>query len=85
MATRLALFLWNSIPDEKVRDLAERVGELRKPDVLRAQTERMLDDPRSQAARRGVHRLLARPAHKIDDTSPSTTLYNDYEHWTTPS
>lgn len=77
LATRLALFLWNSIPDDTLRVLAER-GELSKPDVLRAQTERMLDDPKS---RRFVEAFTDYwlDLRKIDDTSPSTTLYNDYE------
>ncbi len=77
LATRLALFLWNSIPDDALRALADR-GELGKPDVLRAQTERMLDDPRS---RRFVEAFTDYwlDLRKIDDTSPSTTLYNDYE------
>jgi hypothetical protein len=77
LATRLALFLWNSIPDDALRDLADR-GELGKPEVLRAQTERLLDDPR---ARRFVEAFTDYwlDLRKIDDTSPSTTLYNDYE------
>ena len=77
LATRLALFLWNSIPDDTLRALADR-GELSKPDVLRAQTERMLDDPKS---RRFVEAFTDYwlDLRKIDDTSPSTTLYNDYE------
>jgi hypothetical protein len=77
LATRLALFLWNSIPDDTLRALADR-GELSKPDVLRAQAERMLDDPR---ARRFVEAFTDYwlDLRKIDDTAPSTTLYNDYE------
>ncbi len=77
LATRLALFLWNSIPDDALRDLADR-GELHKPDVLRAQTERMLDDPK---ASRFVEAFTDYwlDLRKIDDTSPSTALYNDYE------
>ncbi len=77
LATRLALFLWDSIPDDVLRALADR-GELGKPDVLRAQTERMLDDSR---ARRFVEAFTDYwlDLRKIDDTSPSTTLYNDYE------
>ena len=77
LATRLALFLWNSVPDDTLRTLADR-GELNKPDVLRAQTERMLDDPK---ARRFVEAFTDYwlDLRKIDDTSPSTTLYNDYE------
>ncbi len=46
--------------------------------MLRAQTERLLDDPRS---RRFVEAFTDYwlDLRKIDDTSPSTTLYNDYE------
>jgi hypothetical protein len=77
LATRLALFLWNSIPDGTLRSLADR-GELSQPKVLRAQTERMLADPK---ARRFAHAFTDYwlDLRKIDDTSPSTTLYNDYE------
>jgi hypothetical protein len=77
LATRLALFLWNSIPDDTLRALAER-GELSKPDVLRAQTERMLDDPRARRFALAFTDYWL-DLRKIDDTSPSTTLYNDYE------
>ncbi|HTK75079.1 MAG TPA: DUF1592 domain-containing protein, partial [Gemmataceae bacterium] len=77
LATRLALFLWNSIPDDTLRALADK-GELGEPEVLRAQTERMLADPKS---RRFVEAFTDYwlDLRKIDDTSPSTTLYNDYE------
>jgi len=77
LATRLALFLWNSIPDDTLRALADR-GTLSKPDVLRAQTERMLNDPK---VRRFVEAFTDYwlDLRKIDDTSPSTTLYNDYD------
>ncbi|MEZ5388102.1 MAG: DUF1592 domain-containing protein [Prosthecobacter sp.] len=46
LATRLSYFLWSAPPDATLRDLAKR-GELKKPAVLAAQTERLLDDPRS--------------------------------------
>ena len=77
LATRLALFLWNSIPDDTLRALADR-GELGNRDVLHAQVERMLEDPK---ARRFVEAFTDYwlDLRKIDDTSPSTTLYNDYE------
>jgi len=45
LASRLSFFLWSSIPDEELLALAEQ-GELRKPDVLRGQVERMISDPR---------------------------------------
>ena len=46
--------------------------------MLRAQTERMLDDPK---ARRFVEAFTDYwlDLRKMDDTSPSATLYNDYE------
>jgi hypothetical protein len=47
LATRLSYFLWSAPPDGTLRNLANR-GELRKPEVLAAQTERLLDDPRSK-------------------------------------
>jgi hypothetical protein len=77
LATRLALFLWNSEPDEALRARAAR-GELHRPEVLRAETERLLDDPRS---RRFVDAFTDYwlDLRKADDTSPSASLYNDYE------
>jgi Protein of unknown function (DUF1592)/Protein of unknown function (DUF1588)/Protein of unknown function (DUF1585)/Protein of unknown function (DUF1587)/Protein of unknown function (DUF1595)/Planctomycete cytochrome C len=76
LATRLSLFLWNSTPDADLRELAAH-GELHQPAVLRAQTERMLDDPK---AARFVEAFLDYwlDLRKVDDTSPSTTLYSDY-------
>jgi hypothetical protein len=76
LATRLALFLWNSEPDPALRARAAR-GELHRPDVLRAETERLLADPRS---RRFVNAFLDYwiEVRKVDDTTPSTVLYNDY-------
>jgi hypothetical protein len=77
LATRLSLFLWNSEPDAELRELAAR-GRLRNPDVLRAQAERLLDDPK---ATRFVEAFADYwlDLRKVDDTSPSSTLYNDYE------
>lgn len=76
LATRLALFLWNSTPDEALRARAAR-GELRRPAVLRAETERLLNDPR---AHRFTEAFLDYwlDLRKIEDSTPSTTLYNDY-------
>ncbi len=46
LATRLALFLWCSIPDDQLRQLADS-GDLLKPEVLEGQVNRMLADPRA--------------------------------------
>ena len=48
LATRVALFVWASIPDDELLDVAER-GELHDPQVLEQQVRRMLADPRSTA------------------------------------
>lgn len=47
LATRLSYFLWGSQPDRQLRALAEK-GELSNPEVLAAQTTRLLDDSRSR-------------------------------------
>lgn len=49
LATRLSYFLWSSMPDDELFDLADK-GKLHQSDVLQAQVQRMLKDPRSQAA-----------------------------------
>ena len=48
LASRLSFFLWSSIPDDELLDLAEQ-GMLGDPEVYAAQVERMLADARSQA------------------------------------
>lgn len=45
LAGRLAAFLWSSVPDPELLDVAA-AGNLRKPDVLREQVRRMLKDAR---------------------------------------
>ena len=45
LATRLALFLWNSVPDAELLAHATQ-GKLPEPGMLRAETNRMLDDPK---------------------------------------
>ena len=47
-ASRLSFFLWSSIPDDELLDLAER-GTLREPEVLEAQVQRMMADSRAGA------------------------------------
>jgi hypothetical protein len=45
LASRLSYFLWSSMPDEELLHHAA-IGDLHRPDVLIAQTRRMLKDPR---------------------------------------
>ncbi|MBI3895964.1 MAG: DUF1592 domain-containing protein [Acidobacteria bacterium] len=48
LASRLSFFLWSSIPDDELLDLAEK-GKLQNPAVLEQQVRRMLADSRSEA------------------------------------
>jgi hypothetical protein len=48
LATRLSYFLWSSMPDEELFQLAQK-GALRKDGNLEAQVRRMLKDPKARA------------------------------------
>ena len=48
LASRLSFFIWSSIPDETLLDLAAK-GALHRPEVIRQQVLRMLADQKSQA------------------------------------
>jgi hypothetical protein len=48
LASRLAFFLWSSIPDDELLELASR-DRLSRPAVLEQQVRRMLADPRATA------------------------------------
>lgn len=76
LASRLAFFLWNSPPDDELRRCAAK-NELHQPDVLRAQIERLLNDPKS---RRFVDAFLDYwlDLRKIVATAPDANLYGDY-------
>ena len=47
LATRLSFFIWSAPPDSELIQLAKQ-GELNKPEILSAQLERLLADPRSK-------------------------------------
>jgi hypothetical protein len=46
LASRMSFFIWSSLPDQELLDLAAR-NELSKPEVLKVQVHRMLADPRA--------------------------------------
>ena len=76
LASRLAYFLTRSAPDDTLRAVADR-GELRKPDVLRRETERLLTSPRSTAF---VKDFLDHWLHlrDLDATMPDKELFPEY-------
>ncbi len=55
LASRLSYALWNTMPDAALLEVA---AELHSPDTLRAEAERMLDDPRGHAMLADLHRQL---------------------------
>ena len=69
LASRLSFFLWSSIPDEELLDLAIG-GKLRDPAVLDRQVRRMLADERSSALTQNFAgqwlRLREVSAHQAD-------------------
>ncbi|MGB0589385.1 MAG: DUF1592 domain-containing protein [Myxococcota bacterium] len=76
LASRLSFFLWNTPPDTELLDAAE-VGDLRDDDALRAQAERLLDDPR---ARGGFENFVHEYLHlkRLAKTSKDPLLFDRY-------
>lgn len=79
LAARLSYFLWSSMPDDELSRLADE-GRLSQPEVLAAQAERMLDDPRSS---RFVDNFLGQwlALRDIAATAPDRALYPEYMPW----
>jgi hypothetical protein len=75
LAARLSYFLWNSTPDAALLAAADR---LRDPAALRAQTERLLNDPKGD---RFIEDFLDQwlGLRAIDETTPDTKLYPEFE------
>ncbi len=76
LASRLSFFLWGTPPDEQLLALARR-GTLSDSAVLRAQTRRMLADPRSDAL---ASRFAAQWLHlqDIDKVHPDALQYPNF-------
>ena len=77
LASRLSFFIWSSIPDDELLDLAER-GRLADPVVLEQQVRRMLRDSRSQAlvANFGGQWLYLR---NLSSTTPDPIQFPDFD------
>lgn len=76
LAARLSFFLCNSPPDAELRALGES-GAIKTPEVLRAQADRLLADPK---VRRFTDAFLDYwlDLRNIEVTGPDVTLYPDY-------
>jgi hypothetical protein len=77
LASRLSFFLWSSIPDDELLDLAER-DELSKPETLKRQVLRMLIDRRSQSL---VNNFADQWLHlrNLDSITPDLRLFPDFD------
>ena len=77
LASRLSFFLWSSIPDDELIELAGQ-GRLSEPDMLEAQVRRMLADPRSAS-------LVTNFAQQwlylrnLNTTAPAQTVFPDWD------
>jgi len=74
LASRLSFFIWSSIPDDQLIDLAIK-GRLKEPAVLEAQVKRMLADERARAlgtnfAGQWLYLRNLKAKYPIDDVFP---------------
>jgi hypothetical protein len=75
LASRLSFFLWSSIPDATLLELAA-AGTLHEPQVLAAQVERMLADPRANALVENFAGQWLR-LRELAALTPETSAFND--------
>ena len=77
LASRLSFFLWSSLPDDELLDLAIR-RELKKPAVLEQQVRRLLTDSRSRSL---VTNFASQWLHlrNLASTTPDMRLFPDFD------
>jgi mono/diheme cytochrome c family protein len=77
LASRLSYFLWSSMPDDELLDVAIR-GELERSDVLEAQVRRMLADERSRSL---VSNFAGQWLYlrNLEDVIPDMRLFPDFD------
>ena len=74
IAARMSYFLWNSLPDDRLFELA-RLGKLTDPEVRREQTLRMLQDPkRDRFAKDFVSQWL--DLQKLEIVEPDVSIFS---------
>ena len=77
LASRLSFFLWSSIPDDALLDVAARDG-LEDPAVLEQQVRRMIADPRSRAlVDNFAGQWLA--VRNVRDVVPDSQLFPEFD------
>jgi mono/diheme cytochrome c family protein len=77
LASRLSFFLWSSVPDDELLDVAA-AGKLKDPAILERQVKRMLADDRAKAL---VTNFAAQWLHlrSLDAITPDMRLFPDFD------
>jgi mono/diheme cytochrome c family protein len=78
LATRLSFFIWSSIPDVTLIDLAAQ-NRLRQPDVLEGQVRRMLADPRADALAKNFAGQWLH-LRNLENKRPNTDEFPDFDN-----
>src|SRR5262245_3393341 len=77
LASRLSFFLWSSIPDDSLLQLAID-GKLNRPAVLESEVRRMLADPKSSALVENFAGQWLR-LRNVRNVSPNSDLFPDFD------
>ena len=77
LASRLSFFLWSSIPDDRLLDVAIG-GDLTRPEVLGRQVQRMLADSRSRSL---IANFAAQWLHlrNLESATPDKRLFPSFD------
>ena len=77
LASRLSFFLWSSIPDDELLNLAI-AGRLRAPGVLESQVRRMIADPRADSL---INAFTGQwlQLRNLDKVTPDVLLFPDFD------
>jgi hypothetical protein len=77
VASRLALALWDSLPDQQLAEAAKK-GQLKTPQQIEQQASRMVNHPRSKAKMRGFfHHWLE--LDRADNVAKDKQTFPDYD------
>ena len=79
LASRLSYFLWSSMPDDELSQLAQQ-GTLHRPEVLRTQVVRMLADAKINRFTQSFPRQWLQ-LHRVGAFPPDASLYPEYDKW----
>ena len=79
LASRLSYFLWSTMPDDELL-AAAKDGSLQRPEVLKAQTARMLRDPRAARFAESFPRQWLQ-LRMVGMFPPDKKLYPDYDEY----